>query len=205
MKSKYLIIVFIALFFISCDKSGTNPDNASTVLWPLAVGNTWTYYVYNVHSTAKDSILLPDTITLTVSEKYTLVGEEWYSLSPNGNKPEVIFTNRKDGLWRCAIKDSGNIKNGLAELYYRYPTFLNEKYPTDTSGQLTASMNTSVNSPSGSFSCIKYINIKNRDEYFFRPGIGFIKSEHITHIDNTKPIPDTIWIRMLLASYKLNK
>lgn len=203
---RFNIFFSIVLIFIinGCGDSGTNTNNKNDVIWPLKVGNTWTYNVYSYHRYNEDTVKPYDTITYYISGKKTINGEDWFYLSAIGKSTHNIMTNRDDGLWGLNFKDSNNIDIDSAILLYKYPTYLNEYYPNDTNGLKTISLNTLVTSSAGNFNCILLINIKRNDKLFLSPRFGLIKSEQITNINTNVNPPDTNWIRMLLESYVLN-
>ena len=204
MKLKIIFIISIVFLLNNCGESGTSTDNSSKELWPLSVGNTWTYFVYSYHRYNSDTVKPFDTITYYISGKKSINGEDWYYITSIGKSTKVIFTNRSDGLWGYNFKDSTNINIDSAKLVFKYPTYLNETYPNDTNGIKTISLNSEVNTPAGIFNCIKYITVKNSNfDIYFYPGVGQIKTEQITYINTNVSPPDTNWIRMLLASYTL--
>ncbi|MBI5323749.1 MAG: hypothetical protein HZB41_00430 [Ignavibacteriae bacterium] len=203
LKTTFTIVLIFLIY--GCGDSGTDSNDSKNEIWPLAVGNTWTYFVYSYHRYNKDTVKQYDTITHYVSGKKTIAGEDWYFVTSVGRRPNMIFTNRKDGLWGYEFKDSTNINVDSAKLGFKYPTYLNETHPNDSDGIKTISLNSAVITPAGKFNCIKYIYIKRpSEEIYLCPGVGLIKTEQITHINTNVTPPDTIWIRTLLSSYVLN-
>ncbi|TAL67227.1 MAG: hypothetical protein EPN82_14730 [Bacteroidetes bacterium] len=205
MKLKTIFSLLLIFILNGCGDSSTDETNSKKEIWPLAVGNSWTYYVYSYHRYNEDTVKPYDTITYYVSGKKTLNGEDWFYFSAVGRSIHNLMINRNDGFWGINFKDSNNINIDSAVLLYRYPTYLNETYPTDTNGLKTISLNTLVTSSAGDFNCIFFIGIKSNEKLFLSPGFGLIKNELITNINTNVNPPDTNWIRMLLGSYIINK
>lgn len=204
MKLKIFNLFIILVLFAGCGDSGTETSGNDNEIIPLAIGNTWIYKVYNIHSSNKDSLLLSDTITMTITYKINIDGEDWYYINES---EKSLFTNRSSGLWILEFDDTTNIDVSKAMLYYKYPTVVGDRFPTDTAGAQTVSTSYKVVCGAGTFNCIRYVDIKEHifenNGYFFKAGVGMVRQEVITHIDTNRVIPDTIWIRMDLESYSL--
>ena len=210
MKSKYLFFALLAFVILGCSDNNTNQDNSSKEIYPLAVGNSWSYQVMSYNSTNKDSVKIFDTLTTYVYKKITINGEDWYSISPDGKSSKVLLINRKDGLWGCIIEDSSKINIDSAFLGFKYPTFVNDSNIKNGKGYLTVNLNNEVSTILGKFNCIRYINIHDQilenNGTYVAPGIGMVKDEFITSIHQTDStsIPDTVWIKEVLYKYHIN-
>lgn len=210
MKFKMSCIIILSFLIVSCGDKGTNPENTNKEIYPLAVGNTWTYLVYSINSS--DMILGEpfDTLSYTVTDRITINGQNWFFITPDGSKsPAMIATNKADGFWAITYKKSDSIEKYIesARMWYKYPTFINDKFPTSTIGKITLSLNAKRVTPAGTFNCIRYLGqsqtVLKFNGIYLSPGIGMVEYDLITMIDTTKTVPDTIWIRELLYKYKL--
>ena len=210
MKSNYLFFALLAFIIFGCGDNNTNQDNSSKEIYPLAVGNSWSYQVMSYNSTNKDSVKIFDTLTTYVYKKITINGEDWYSISPDGKSSKVLLINRKDGLWGCIIEDSSKINIDSAFLGFKYPTFVNDSNIKNGKGYLTVNLNNEVSTILGKFNCIRYIDIHDQilesNGTYISPGVGVVKDEFITSIHQTDStsVPDTAWIRQVLYKYHLN-
>ncbi|PKL85358.1 MAG: hypothetical protein CVV22_08080 [Ignavibacteriae bacterium HGW-Ignavibacteriae-1] len=204
---KYSVLLILTfLVFVSCTETGVNNGDNAKEIWPLKIGNSWTYNTYRYFSSDMDSLSFLITQTLRVSKKVTIMDEDWYFFESEGKMVKVAMTNRKDGLWTIDFKDSTKINVDSAKLRYKYPTKLNETYPSNSPAAITRSLNTEVVTPAGKFSCIWYSNYNHigtheNEGVFCAPGIGDIKQEWIKNIDNNVNPPDTSWHRTILVSY----
>lgn len=104
LSSLFLLIIFLCgIIIIGCSKKGgdnpTAPTSISQSLWPIVVGNSWTY---TDTSFASNSISSPQVFTVT----------EQTSIQYQGKSLDVcVISGRSDVYWR--------MENG--EVYQYYP------------------------------------------------------------------------------------
>jgi hypothetical protein len=181
------IVILIILFFVSCTHSTTSnpvitPNNDSTGIWPMKVGNEWIYettiYDSNNVITGKynDTLkIIKDTIL--GSEKAFMLESPRAKLAYASPKPYYI---RPDGVY--ADPDG----YGTIHLYIKYPAIINEMYfLCQNCGDTTiiSSLSQWISTIAGSFNCINYsrrVHIDNNLyryslESYFSVGIGKIK------------------------------
>jgi len=166
MNLRYLIIVIIVLYCISCKKntSPISPENIYTEIVPLKIGNTWLYEftVYDSLMNATSSSQLEATICCD-----TLVNEIYYYTFDK--ESDLWYFNNNSGLW--TIRNSVLNDFTAPSLHYKYPCKVGDKYSYFFE---VASVDTSILVPAGKFKCIFYYS--DIVEYFVSPGIGTIKS-----------------------------
>ncbi len=210
MKSLFILTLFI-LILEGCGESSTETDNSKNVLWPLAIGNSWTSVYYTTHDLNNDTIKHDNYSTTYVSDVINLEGETWYVIASNGKISENIVTNRSDGIYGIyrKLNENGEISYNLdsARRAYKYPVVLHESYPINqnNNGFYIADINARIITKAGTFSCIKYVPIEYKDVenfgFYICPGIGLIKSVSITYINETQNGPDTSWVVQELVNY----
>lgn len=207
MKLKLVLLLFISLFVISCGENDPEPYNPSTEIWPLAEGNSWTYHAYRYHSTYPDEHWSDDTLTIYVSKKVNIQGEDWFVIAVDG-RSLLIAKNKKDGFWAHLFVNFTEVRKDSVYLHYKYPAKVGDKSTIYLGEFLTLSLNNDVNTPAGKFNCIRYIN--NADplapmyDDYMSPGFGMVFSKQIEEINKYNQVLDTLWYNMELISYKIN-
>ena len=209
MKSIFITILFMFIL-AGCGESGTEPNNSKNEIWPLSVGNSWTYSVFYYSSSNKDSLRHTVENSIKVTGKVILNGEIWYEVSFNGKTSRTAMLNREDGLYFTENLNNNGYNPDSAKLALKYPVILNEIFPpSDSNGLLVKNLNKEITTKIGKFNCIQYTKLKykNLDNsgYFCAPGIGEIKTEQITNINYSTAIPDTAWIITELIEYNINR
>jgi hypothetical protein len=209
MKLKFVFFITLCFFFISCgDDNGTNPDNSGKEIWPLAVGNSWTYYVYSYSKSDSTLGEASDSMNYKVSSKLRVDGEDWYVISNNG-EAILVGQNRKNGFWGYSFDEFMKSKKDTAAMRFNYPTYVNEHSVKKNNDLITLSTDTVIKSAVGTFNCITYADygksFKNTSTNYVAPGIGLVRFEVITMITDWEEFPDTIWIRMELVRYNIKK
>src|SRR5688572_3217045 len=111
------IVVLLAIFVAGCDS--TSGPSTTSVLVPLAIGNTWIYEVTGVDSTG----VVYDTseYVRTLTDTMTIDGELYYRI----DNWIAFATNRPDGHWIL-------IADPPARRYAKYPAFVGEVTRRDT-------------------------------------------------------------------------
>jgi len=204
MKYFSITLVYI-LLILSCSENNTDSNDPKKEIWPLAVGNKWTYTFFSYHSSNVDSIKNKGTFEYYIPYSKIVDGVEWFAFAELGDNPNIFFANKSDGLWVTEhLHDTSDFNPQNTGLAYKYPTYVGEYNPKDSSGFKTVSINDLLNTPAGSFNCIKYIQAKDEtSSMYLAPGIGLVKTQQITHIDTIAK--DTSWVGQILISYELKK
>ena len=203
MKIRIQALLLISIIIIACKEKPTAPlTPTANEIWPLAVGNTWTYDIYNYHANEPDSLKLTDTLVYEVSGTIKVLDKEWYECKLNSDKI-IYMINHADGLWMYIPKVSPEFYPDSVKLTFKYPTVLNDT----NNGYRTESLSHQITTPAGKFDCIRYIDL-NRGFYksngvFFYPGVGMVEQDYITTINEWQGKLDTICIKMRLRSYNL--
>ncbi len=201
----FSLALFCLLLVISCSDNNTDSNDSKKEIWPLAVGNKWTYTIFSYHSSNIDSIEYNGTVEYYIPYSKISDGVEWFAFAEFGETLNFYFTNKSDGLWGTEyLNDTSDFNPKNTLLAYKYPTYVGEYNPKDSSGIKTVSINDLLNTPAGNFNCIKYIQAKDEtSSIYLAPGIGLVKTEQITHIDTIAK--DTSWVGQILISYELKK
>ena len=180
-----LLIVSIVLMGISlsCKKNENPvlstvqppivPDTSSNLL-PLNIGNEWIYKTTFLDSMQNIQSVQYD--TFKVAADTILSNEAWY-VTDFGYLKE-----KTDGLWSWI---------GYPKLLYKYPAKIGDTIQTTDAINKIISTNENYTVPYGTLPCYHYQLLYINDngyiqDYYFYPGIGFIKFEtgtetQITH------------------------
>jgi hypothetical protein len=174
----FLSFILSLMLSAGCSKKTDPPTPAIKEIFPLKVGNTWTFK--SVRSDSSQSFHVNEVIRDTLCDAQT-----WYILTYDTDI-RTICKNTAEGWWFLYAENP--LLPGTAALYYRYPATLNAQYMTADSSLVTVvGLNESVTVASGTFSCYHYHMIHYRENYeceeFFAPGTGFIK--HIVYEPGT--------------------
>ena len=143
------------------NKNGQVNDasNYSSSIYPLKIGNTWTFRKGN--PLPNGSLLIGDTVTETIATAFLIDGETWFLLRSTGFVDQLI-TARQDGIYLYY----SDIKTAV--LRYKYPANIGDKYgsgyeewtgsgDTLVTFQMSAdSTNELITVPSGQYRCYKY-------------------------------------------------
>jgi len=107
-KFRILIIFLSSVVLFSCEENESdNPndnDNQVVNYWPMKVGNYWTF----VDSSSYSDTWRVDTVTWFVSEKLSVNGKEYYSISITNDYPEISNQTK----WLFSIEDNNVISAG---------------------------------------------------------------------------------------------
>lgn len=137
----------------------TDPYGIISPIYPLKVGNKWTFR--KTYSSAGGTVLGSDTVTQTIVGETMIEGEKWFLLRSTDNVDQLM-TARQDGIYLYYP----DIKTAV--LRYKYPVNMGEQY---TSGyeewtgavdtlvafsMAVASTNEAISVPSGNYQCYEY-------------------------------------------------
>lgn len=143
-----------------CGKSEneiSDPAGISSPIYPLKVGNKWTFSESYVFS---DTVISADTITQSIVGEEMLNGEKWFLII--SEDVDQLITARQDGIYLYY----SDIKTTV--LKYKYPTVMGEQYASgydEWTGRtltlvpfqmLVDSTNELVSVPGGQYQCSKY-------------------------------------------------
>jgi hypothetical protein len=137
----------------------TDPSGITSPIYPLKVGNKWTFRETFLSSSG--TVFGSDTVSQTIVGEEMINGEKWFLLTSTANADQLI-TARQDGIY-LYYTDINSVV-----LKYKYPAAMGEEY---TSGyeewtgailtlvtfQMTVdSTNEVVSVPKGKYQCYNY-------------------------------------------------
>lgn len=181
----FSIMLAAILTLQSCSRSPASPQNIQNSpnlqLFPMAVGNSWTYTKSNYD--ASGNVTASMNATLTIPRDTTISGETWYFYAYHGT---IYWTTRADGVWRWPFTP-GEITT--PSLYLKYPTVAGDTI-SDSNTVFTRTITTTLSldslttTPLGNFHCVLYRQSDFRndtlysEEYmYYSPGIGWIATD----------------------------
>jgi hypothetical protein len=140
-------ILMVCVASLSCgDDDPTNPWQGGEI-YPLAIGNSWTYEVMNFDSLGNVESL--DTISASVVRDTVIDGETWYVTEGDGE--EGIH------IGYCIIRSNGFYSNWPdEELLYKYPARVGDQYMVEDDTVIVENLDESVTVPAGEFDCVRY-------------------------------------------------
>lgn len=214
--TKLIAIFIIGFYFTGCSDSGTSTttdtdiDQTTNVLWPLKAGNTWTYKATYYADAEMKMPMTSQVVIYLIKDKQNLKGSDWYILSANGQDYTALY-NKSDGVWGFVLdaQAGGNANLTTPTLMNKYTTAVNDRIIVAGDTVVTASINQTVNTPAGSFTCIKYLTSENPNVplvdlgTYMSPGVGLVKKSYL-NILQAGDIKDTLWVDFVLQSYHLN-
>jgi len=158
-----LCLLIICLFINSiCTAHAKEKDE----IIPLAVGNEWTYNVYNT-SWKNDTIR-----KMKITGDTLVNGEKWYILNTD-DLENVLCKNDGNGLWQIVSK-----MYVTPNLALKYPAKVNEENKADIFTIKILSIDNDIEVLAGKFNCYSYLITNNTEEELvmhISPGIGIIK------------------------------
>jgi hypothetical protein len=96
---KLLTCILLALMFVSCQKeesidttTTSTPTPTNKQLWPLAIGNEWTYNFKEFGESGATILEAPG--TYVISGKVSRNNKEYFVLSPKGSLTDTMFLLR---------------------------------------------------------------------------------------------------------------
>ena len=183
--NKLFLLIFASVILLTACKDNSTTPSKSDVIWPLAVGNVWTYQhakydtLGNVLSTSPEimSVIL-DTM---INNEHQYFIKDIIDTFP----ATLSVTNRTDSLWINSSKDPCN----PSVLFFKYPVNNGEQfYCTQLNDTMTVeSTNEKITTKYGqTYTIIKYIIEKilqtsySSTIYYMSPGYGLIRFETYT-------------------------
>ncbi|MCK9422730.1 MAG: hypothetical protein M0Q38_09035 [Bacteroidales bacterium] len=188
-----LFVIFFLLLLISCRKE-YSPTPFQTQIFPLNVGNHWTF-----QTTIADS-----THTIHVNDvlKDTLINQEQWFILTYDTVIRTVCRNTARGWWYIFEGKSPSVMK--SDLFWKYPSTVNDQYLTADSSYVTiVSVNETVKVPAGIFNCYHYHMVHYKQGYeceeYLAPGYGLVKHTVYAPGTGTSKIAETTE----LVSYKL--
>ena len=164
---KLFLIIFLLspLFLIGCKDKLVSPS-LKNIFYPISVGNNWEYEITVYDSTG--TIERVDTITESIIYERSKDGEPVYQFYSPLNPPspaccdyKYYLQNKTDGVH--ALTSSDSLGYWIYDyLVYKYPCSKNDFFTNgrnDFDTTFVVSINDTVISDAGNFSCIVYKNI----------------------------------------------
>ncbi|MGE5479144.1 MAG: hypothetical protein ACM3U1_01800 [Chloroflexota bacterium] len=205
-----LIIAIISISAFACGKDDSSPDAPNgkpSVLIPLAVGNTWYYESYYVHSLTPTDTERYDSYIEKISRKEKIAGEDWYYITADYNNYAEFapITNRSKGVYGYEVLDGYPFT-----LIYKYPTFVGDRPKDQYFDRETTSIDAKIKVAAGEFVCVKYEQHLVYEQYddigtisYYCPDVGLILISHIVEITGGGAFLDTTWSHSALTKYVL--
>ncbi len=171
---KRLAILLVCACFVFCGKDDDdNPvvPQPNTDIFPLAIGNTWTYeiiyYGQNGYETSRD------TARISVARDTLIEGEKWYQMANDDGLIGGFCTVRDDGYW------SGWPPGYLQ---YKYPTHTGDQYALWGDRIMTVEDDSNTTYIHGrQYCCVSYVlTVPNRYPFGrakLSPGVGQVLEE----------------------------
>ncbi|HUI31806.1 MAG TPA: hypothetical protein VLX91_16475 [Candidatus Acidoferrales bacterium] len=173
MKSiPFVLSISLILFTLSsCKKSNPAGPSGGDQIWPLKVGDSWTFTITQYDSTGNVTATFP--YTYSVTGDTVVAGETWYLVSNWGPYP---CTNRDDGLWEMEVSISGIFQG----LLFKYPANTGDAWWSGADSVYVQSTSASITVPRGTYTCYEYLLFYRSSlvvDYYYCPGTGWIESD----------------------------
>jgi len=173
-----IMLMLLVSLFSGCSKDDpTNPPDpdSANVIWPLAIGNSWTFQLTFFYEGDTISLEYTTAITESVSED----GRNIYIGDDHGDFKEGLF-NDSVGFHNVLVYPDSISYSGLR---YKYPGQIGDSWTFEyldmESSATIEDVSVSVTVPAGTFNCYEYALISSEETRidYCCPGIGLIKSE----------------------------
>ncbi len=185
MVKRLIYFLAVSIFVISCSKNPNSPlvsqTNQNHQLFPMAIGNSWTYKKSNLDLTGNVTSTI--NVTLNIPRDTTIASETWYFYAYHGT---IFWTTRTDGIWRWAFVAG---QPSFPTLFLKYPTSIGDTI-TDTSSiyskyiTVTISLDSLKATPSGTYHCILYRQsyfwndtLQSEDYLYYSVGVGWVATD----------------------------
>jgi len=140
------VLLVCAVFLCCSDNDSTGPSDDGEI-YPLAIGNTWTFEVAQFDTLGNVESL--DTISGEVVRDTVIAGETWY----------VTEGEDEDGIHSgyCILRSDGFYEGWpQEELLYKYPVQVGDWYMVEDDTVQVEDLSESVSVPAGDFDCVRY-------------------------------------------------
>lgn len=175
-----VLLPVVLSIHLSCgnsdDEQGISTPGTPSVIFPLQVGNAWTYQRTSYDT--QGSIVARDTLTERVVRDTLIYGERWYIWETVSGLS--LGTLRSDGYWTLVGYETA--------LWLRYPASLNDTYTITETGPTihVLALDTLIAAPYGTIPCIAYEQLSSRDGVRARidycaANIGLVRTDEFVH------------------------
>ena len=174
----YLLFILTSLLIYSCSET-TEPDNSTTQLIPLKIGNIWTYTRTVYDSTG--TVQYTENINSSVEKDTSINGLKWFGYSdvPAG----IWHTNKSNGYWAFVAANYGYSLNDTTMIIYKFPSQVGDVYDIFEIRREVAAIDENILVPAGRFKVIHLVDtytdstnyLQDSFETFIAPGVGIIK------------------------------
>jgi hypothetical protein len=175
---------------VSLNEPPTSNDTITSQkeIWPLALGNTWTYDVFIYDSTG--NVRQSASGSISVVRESVINNSKWYQISTS----DWWFANRDSGLYLRIDTDTC--------LYFKYPGNVKDSSYVIPYGSYSTifSTDTSITTKSGKYSCYAYNVNRGFFTRYFSVGVGIIKEEQYLLTNSGRRY---MYISMSLSSVSL--
>jgi len=163
-----LIVIFLMFSTISCKQEESNPvgsnTNSSKTMFPLAVGNVWTY-TYTSYDSIGNITSQGYSIDTVLSDT-TINSEKWYTFGRGS-----FYIAKEGGVWTMPPE----------ELHFKYSANPGESYSASGQTVTVLSISKSVTVPAGTFQCIGYKfqffpGSQSYAELYLGAGVGLVSN-----------------------------
>lgn len=197
-----LAVLILTSFFVGCNKKSTEPiEEKTNTLFPLALGNTWNYKLYNQSSDSTGQVIW------TINKKVIVDSKEYFLITSTGFGNSSFVANLEtDGLF---FSDYDSTNGFASPFFFKYPANDNETYQYQMIGT-DSILNITVKKQNllignQNYSCYAYIN-QNFNPYFpfmyFAENVGLIR--HKLVYNSVNGIDTTHYFIYDLQSKSLN-
>jgi hypothetical protein len=162
MKAKLLMLITVIAFLViwmGCSQDSPTSPKSSGPLWPLKVGNFWSYTETTSNNYYKQTREVTETSGAAYTCKYT---NYWRS---------GIGSGYSGGYYEAENRADGYYEDG--EFQFKYPAKAGDKYQSGNRSVTVKATDVSVTVPAGTFKSIEY-DFGN-STYWVSPGVGLVK------------------------------
>lgn len=183
-----LNLIIIGLLLIAANPKDSTYINEKLEIYPLKIGNSWTYQEYIYHG---DSIHFKSKEVIVKIVKDSLINNNIYFLKDyDGDQSNTLSINKEDGFYLNEPYQS----IADLQLFYKYPCKIGEKWrnklldidPKYKPLTVVKSLDNKITVPYGTIECILYeTESKNRIgrsnflyilyQIYVKPGLGVVK------------------------------
>ena len=204
MKYILLLSFVLILTLVKCKDNSTNPIDTHQI-WPLKVGNFWSFRITTYDTLGGVSFSTIDTVIVYRDSTYKTGKIYYFKTLANGNFTfqDNAISNLSDGYNELTkVNDSL-----VANLIYKFPGNPGDTFISNGKPMVIESVNESIKVTAGNFVCYKYVAEENFDYQYIKqivylcPGIGEIVTELYQGNNKANANLET---KIELLSYKLN-
>ncbi len=186
-KSFFYLLLMTSLVLTSCQKESNQNE---TEYYPLKVGNSWTYEVYNVEDSGEENLVRTDMVEVIGTT--TINGIAYFVIERSSSNPSaqwnfIQYLREEDGYYYNENNEAWMYFGGaVGEVVYSNSLDLEIGEGDVVYNYSIAGLNETVTTPVGSFDCLLYQNeitstvpnwdwSSKFDNYYFADGVGLVK------------------------------